>query len=540
MLKNKARLERAASPEEVGVSSKAIGELLDDFGTSGVEVHSLMIVRNKKVAYESWAFPFSAEMPHIMYSVSKSFTSIAIGFTIEEGLLSLDTKLVDVFPEYDDISDEQLRKITVYHLLTMTAGKSVSFLVDKTKNRWVEDYFNAQWKFAPGEGWEYISENQYMLCAIIHKLTSQSVREYLMPRLFEPLGIDYPFWETDKNGIEAGGWGLYITTEDLAKVTLCMLDGGRFQGKQIIPESWAKYATSNLEDNSKSNFLPDSTAGYGASIWRNAGTNGFRFDGMFSQFGIAFEDHDAVVVITACEVDEQKTRDCLWRHFPKGFFDGEYRGEIIAAPQLEALPELPASKIRSSYTELLSKKKIRTNAKLPLEIINFPLSVLPIYPVYMSYDKAGYCTDFEFDFDYENKICTMSWLEKDGRNTIRCGLDGKVEFSEMRLGGIDYTASSTACWANDSTLLVWIRPLGAIGQRRFRFEFSPDGSVEMYPGSYQNLNDVAENLSLIFVPLAKTSVGKSAIYSSFKAVVPSLLEPKHSCKLVDREPEEDL
>lgn len=535
MPKDKIRLERAACPEEVGVSSRSLNELLDDFRSSGVEVHSLMFVRHGKVAYESWAFPFCADMPHIMYSVSKSFTSIAVGFAIEEGLLSLDTKLVDVFPEHNDPSDERLQEITVYHLLTMTAGKSVSYLVDKTKNKWVEDFFKAQWKFAPGEGWEYINENQYMLCAIINKLTSQSVREFLTPRLFVPLGIDFPFWETDKNGIEAGGWGLYVTTEDLAKVTLCCLDGGKFRGRQIIPEGWIRFATSYLEDNSKSNFLPDSTAGYGASFWRNGGTNGFRLDGMFSQFGIAFEDYDACVVITACEVDEQKTRDCLWRHFPNGFFDGEYTGKKITASQLEALPELPASKIISSYTEILKKKKIRINANLPLEIINFPLSVLPIYPVYMSYDKAGYCTDFEFDFDYKNKKCTMTWLEKDGKNSIECGLDGKVEFSDMHLGGIDYVASSTACWANDSTLLVWIRPLGAIGQRRFRFEFSPDGSVQLYPGSYQDLNDVADNLSLLFVPLAKTSIGKSAISTSFKSVVPSLLEPKHSCKLVDRD-----
>ena len=534
MAENKIKLDRALSPEDVGVSSKAIEELLEEYKKSGVEIHSLMILRHGKVAYESWAFPFCPEMPHIMYSVSKSFTSIAVGFAIDEGLLSLDTKLVDVFPEYNDESDERLQKLTVYHLLTMTAGKSVSLVADKTKNKWVEDFFNSQWKFSPGEGWEYISENQYMLCAIIHRITSQSIRDFLQPRLFEPLGIDYPFWETDQNGIEAGGWGLYITTEDLAKVTLCCLDGGKFKGNQVIPEKWVKFATSNLEDNSESNFAPDTTAGYGACFWRNSGAKGYRLDGMFSQFGIVFEDFDACIIITACEVDEQKTRDCLWRHFPDGFFENECKDITVAAPELEDLPELPASKVRSSYTDILKRKKIRLNEKLPLEIISFPLSVLPVFPVYMSYDKAGYCNDFEFDFDYDKKICKMSWIEKDGKNTVFCGLDGRVEFSEMRLGGIDYTASATACWANDCTLLVWIRPLGAIGQRRFRFEFSPDGSIKLYPGSYQNLNDVAENLSLIFVPKAKTSFGKSAISTSFRSVVPALLEPKHSCKLVDR------
>lgn len=529
------KLDRASFPEEVGVLPNAINELIDDFKQSKVEVHSLMIIRHGKVAYESWAFPFSPEIPHIMYSVSKSFTSTAIGFAVNEGLLTLDTKLVDIFPEYASMeeNDEKLQKLTIYHLLTMTAGKSVSYVTDKTKNRWVDYFFGAQWKFAPGESWEYINENQYMLCAVINKLTGQTVREFLLPRLFEPLGIDYPYWECDPNGIEAGGWGLYLKTEDLAKFTLCLLDGGKYKGRQVIDENWVKFATSFLEDNSKVNFDADSIAGYGASIWRNGGTNGFRADGMFSQFGIAFEDYDACLILTACEVNEQKTRDCIWRHFPAGFVDKSVNHKADAK-QLFPLPELPASKVISPFVELLKHKKIKIRANMPLEIANYPLSVLTIYPVYMSYDKAGYCTDFEFDFDFEKQECTMSWLEKDGKNTIFLGLDGKVRFSKMRLAGVDFTASATACWINESNFCVWVRPLGSIGQRRFRFEFSDDENVTLYPGSYQNLNDVAQNLSLLFVSNAKTSLGKTAITTSFSNVVPAFLEPKHSCKLVER------
>ena len=126
------RLKRASSPEEVGVSSAAIKDIIEDFKEHNVEVHSLMILRHGKVAFESWAYPFTPEMPHIMYSVSKSFTSTAIGFAIEEGLLTLDTKVVDLFPEYNDEDDEKLQKLNVFHLLTMTAGKMVSPLADKT------------------------------------------------------------------------------------------------------------------------------------------------------------------------------------------------------------------------------------------------------------------------------------------------------------------------------------------------------------------------------------------------------------------------
>ena len=87
----KSVLARAKSPEEVGISSKAVKNIIEEFKKNDVEIHSLMVLRHGKVAFESWAYPFTPEMPHIMYSVSKSFTSIALGFAIEEGLISLDT-----------------------------------------------------------------------------------------------------------------------------------------------------------------------------------------------------------------------------------------------------------------------------------------------------------------------------------------------------------------------------------------------------------------------------------------------------------------
>ena len=217
--KSKA-LPRADFPEQVGVSSKAISELLDDFERSGIELHSIMILRHGKVAFETWRDPYAPDIPHTMYSVSKSFASIATGFAIDEGLLTLDTKVIDIFPEYRPQKyDANLEKMTVFHLLTMTAGKDVSVLENKAKVSWLKSFFGARWAFAPGEGWKYISENCYVLCAIIQKLTGMTVREYLAPRLFKPLGIrENPAWETDPNGLEAGGWGLFITTEEVAKV----------------------------------------------------------------------------------------------------------------------------------------------------------------------------------------------------------------------------------------------------------------------------------------------------------------------------------
>ena len=257
--KSKA-LPRADFPEQVGVSSKAISELLDDFERSGIELHSIMILRHGKVAFETWRDPYAPDIPHTMYSVSKSFASIATGFAIDEGLLTLDTKVIAIFPEYRPQKyDANLEKMTVFHLLTMTAGKDVSVLENKAKVSWLKSFFGARWAFAPGEGWKYISENCYVLCAIIQKLTGMTVREYLAPRLFKPLGIrENPAWETDPNGLEAGGWGLFITTEELAKVIDCMSHSGKYQGKQVIPEFWAREAGKAQADNSSKSSNPAS------------------------------------------------------------------------------------------------------------------------------------------------------------------------------------------------------------------------------------------------------------------------------------------
>ena len=529
------RLKRASSPEEVGVSSAAIKELIEDFKKTEVEVHSLMILRHGKVAFESWAYPFTPDMPHIMYSVSKSFTSTAIGFAIEEGLLSLDTRVIDIFPEYNDEADENLQKLTVFHLLTMTAGKMVSPLADKTKNQWIKDFFTSPWGFTPGEGWEYISENQYILSAIIKEVTGLSLREYLAPRLFKPLGIrENPFWECDGNGIEAGGWGLFITTEELASFCQCLLDGGKFKNRRVIPAKWVKYATSNLVRNTGAFGVEsgDSTSGYGACFWKNEEDKGYRADGMFSQFGFVFEDEDACVIMTSCEISEQVTRDCLWRHFDDLFVREGSKAKIKEIPSLPSLPDLPKTKIHSRYEEILKNKKITLRPNVALDVLKFPLSMLPMYTTFMSADKAGYYNSFMFDF--EGNECIMTWDEGKYHNTIRCSMNGDICYSPMYLGGVEFTASASACWVNEANLFVWVRPLGAIGQRRLRFEFHDNGTVTLYTSTSPSLDRVAVDLSSTFTSKISLALAKEIVETSFTTMAPPFLEPKHKCRLDDR------
>lgn len=534
--KNSGRtlIKRAKSPESVGVSSRRLADFFDDLKASDIEMHSLMVMRHGKVAFEYWRSPYTPDIPHTMYSVSKSFTSTAIGFAIDEGLLSLDTRLVDVFPEHrPQKTDENLEKLTVYHLLTMTAGKDISLIVDKSKNRWTEDFFEAKWAFAPGEQWRYISENMYILCAMIHRVAGMSVIEYLTPRLFEPLGYDrIPFWEHDGNGIEAGGWGLFLTTEEFAKFILCYQQGGVFDGRQVIPADWVREATRKQVNNFQYEE-PDNITGYGYCFWRNSLHDSYRADGMFSQFGIVFEDYDAALVITDSEIVEQKTRDCIWRHFPKVFIedgsesaaDGETRARLCLEP-LSDLPERPRNPKLEGLLNL-RMIKIKNHPKI-LEAAGFPVSVMPLAVLYMSADKGGGIDNIKLRF--RENICSMTWHEGRQKNTVECGMDGEARYSRVHIGGIDFRMRCSAAWEDERTLDIWLRPMESICQRRLRFVFDGD-RVSLKPSSSPGIDTIGDYLATCVRDFIETrmlvKIGEAAV-----AKACSLAEPVHKGILV--------
>lgn len=385
--------------------------------------------------------------------------------------------------------------MTVFHLLTMTAGKDVSVLENKAKVSWLKSFFGARWAFAPGEGWKYISENCYVLCAIIQKLTGMTVREYLAPRLFKPLGIrENPAWETDPNGLEAGGWGLFITTEELAKVIDCMSHGGKYQGKQVIPEFWAREAGKAQADNSsKSSNQIDSCVGYGFNFWCCHFPGSYRADGMFSQFGIVLPEYDANIITTCSEVFEQKTRDCLWRHFPEGFIEPKDEPEQTTLPMtLTPLPVLTAGRRNPVLEKKLSYSTIHMLYNPVLDVAGFPVSVLPTAVVYMSADRAGNIDKINLDFS-ENE-CRFTWSEGKVRNTIVSGLDGKYRKSKMHLAGLDFTAVSSARWEDSDTFTIWIRANESISERRFSFRFNGN-KVTVIPTSCPDLCNIAESIA---------------------------------------------
>lgn len=522
-------IPRARSPKEVGVSSKVIKEFLSDAIEKGYEYHSLMVIRHGKVAVEWYNEPYNKDTAQAVYSVSKSFTSTAIGFAINEGLISLDTKLVDIFPDYPPKkADDRFQKLTIQNLLRMSSGKQPSFLTDKSKVDWIEDYINSPWVFEPGEKFLYINENIFMLSAVINRVAGMSMREYLTPRLFEPLGIDFPFWETDRNGVEAGGWGLYIKTEDIAKLTLCYLQNGMYNGVQVIPEFWTNEATKKQIDNESNRPGTDASYGYGYCFWKNSiDETSFRSDGMFSQFGIGIPEYDAAVIITSAVTDETGCLEYLFKYFPRAFKEADENEEIIENTTVE--PLFPSD--RPSTENIISNRYIKFRKKLLLNLTGFQVSVLPMAVTYMLTDKPGNIDMVKFDFD--DKECRMRWSEGLETNTIILGLDGRYRYSKITLGKIDFTVCANAIWLDDESLLVTIRPIQTVAKRNLIFEFHPKDKVVMIPSSSPSGAEIINNLGGFFEQMIPNKTILK-IFNKIMSFGPKVMEPKHYGKFIEK------
>jgi CubicO group peptidase (beta-lactamase class C family) len=522
-------IPRANSPKEVGVSSKIVKAFLDDALEKGYEYHSLMVIRHGKVAVEWYNEPYNKDTPQSVYSVSKSFTSTAIGFAINEGLITLDTKLVDIFPDYPPKKpDKKFEKLTIHNLLRMSSGKQPSFLTDKSKVDWIEDYINSPWVFEPGEKFLYINENIFMLSAIINRVTGMTMREYLTPRLFEPLGIDFPFWETDRNGIEAGGWGLYLKTEDIAKLTLCYVQKGVYNGVQVIPAEWAELATARQIENSQNRPGTDASYGYGYCFWKNSiDETSFRADGMFSQFGIGIPEYDAVVTVTSAVTDETGCLEYLFNYFPRAFEETDEAEEQIVNTMVEPL----FSSDRPELEKVITDRYIKFRKNLLLNLTGFPVSVLPMAVVYMLTDKPGNIDMVKFDF--KDKECSMTWSEGLETNTIILGLDGHYRYSKITLGNIDFTVCANAIWLDDESLLVTIRPIQTVAKRNLVFEFKPKDKVVMIPSSSPSGTEILNNLGGFFEQMIPNKTILN-LFNKVLKVAAIVMEPKHHGKFIEK------
>lgn len=301
-------LERSA-PAAEGIDGHGITALIDRLAEQSIECHSLMVVRHGRVVAEGWWAPYSAERPHLLYSLTKSFTAVATGIAIGDGRLSLDTRIRDVLPAYDS-------ELTVEHLLAMTAGHAADSLTEAwtlAPHDLVEGFLRVPFPHPAGTRHAYDNATTFVLARIVERATGQTLPAFLDERLFGPMGIAAGEWDRVASGAVFGFHGLHLTTEAVAAFGELLLRNGRWHDRQLIPRDWLTRATTprietlQFEDGSRD---VDCLQGYGYQFWMSQ--HGFRGDGAFGQFCLVVPSHDLVVAMTSATTATGAALQAVW------------------------------------------------------------------------------------------------------------------------------------------------------------------------------------------------------------------------------------
>jgi len=343
----------------------------------GQDPHSLMLVRHGHVVAAGWWAPYTRHGVQLLYSLSKSFTSTAAGFAVAEGLLDLDERVVDAFPEFDgDISDARTRSMRVRHLASMSTGHIEDMLWPAMRTDPVDPvrgFLAHPPERDPGTIFTYNQMATYTLAAIIGRRAGMSLSGYLEPRLFEPLGLPRFRWFEYPPGRAVGFTGLYATTDAIARLGQLYLAYGRWGDRQILSADWISRATTARIDTVWDDDIhrepalgPDWVLGYGFQFWMSR--FGYRGDGAFGQFCLVLPDHDTVVAYTGATNDLQRTLDLIWERMLPALQDVPLEGPGSAAADRHLRERLSALRV-AAPREMSVPGRPSTNARRALRLM---------------------------------------------------------------------------------------------------------------------------------------------------------------------------
>jgi CubicO group peptidase (beta-lactamase class C family) len=281
-----------------------------------------MILRHGKVVAEHWWAPYAPQFQHAMYSATKTFSAMAIGFAVQEKLLNVDDKVISFFPDLlpDTISPE-LAELSVKHLLTMSVGHVSTSYAGSGLSQ-VRSFLAAPFAHEPGTFWVYDITASHMLSHIITRVSGESIYEFLKKRLFDPIGISGVIWEKDNDGYNMGNGGSHMKTSDLAKMGLFLLNKGNWNGQQLLDPAWIEDASSihiyqkpELTPEEIANADNDAAQGYGYQTWMGR-HHTFRAIGAQNQLIMVIPDYDMVVVAHSGFGDEAGLNNLIFDMLP--------------------------------------------------------------------------------------------------------------------------------------------------------------------------------------------------------------------------------
>lgn len=437
-----------------GIDAGAVAGFLQAVESAGLELHSFMLYRGGAVVAESWRWPYAATRTRMMHSLTKSVIACAIGMLVDEGRLSLQSPMMDFFPEVEPAShDPQLWKITVEHLLAMRTGHGAEVsgaLWRCLSSSWIEQFFRIPIVHEPGSVHVYSSASSYMLSAIVSRITGQTTHEYLRPRLFEPLGIVGESWDLGPDGINPGGNGIRFRTVDALKLGILHANGGQWNGRQLLSREWVDAAT-----------RPQGSENYGYHWVVRPGC--FYALGVFVQMVMVYPEYDTVLAVTAGMDNSQQLLPILETWFPAALHG--------ASPQ----PQRAAQALQQQLTAFSQRplhRGIGALAEVEAAISHRVWQV-----------EANTHDVRELRFEFSREHCCFCLVDGHGEHEIVAGREDWIE-SHTDMPGYDlhhgYSLAGTPVvaamrWLDQATLeMSWIFAETAF-RDSVRFHFGDDG-----------------------------------------------------------------
>lgn len=455
------------TPENLGISSQDIINLLNDFEENGFYTHSFMIMRHGKVAAEGYYAPFKKDELHRIYSISKTFTATAIGFLIDEGKISLDDQVHKFFPEKcPENMHRYLKEATVRDLLTMSTpiDEADTF----AKEDWIKPYFNARATHPSGTIFRYDTPGTQVLCTIVEKVTGKPYLEYLKDKALRELGFSENAWcikATD--GHSWGGSGVQCTLRDLATLGLLYLNGGKLLGKQYLSEGFAREATKKQVDSNTLGHHQNYLFGYGYKIWITRGGT-FTFNGMGDQMVICLPEKDFMFV---CFSDNQgndtskiMTHELLWKNV------------------IEKLSDTPLPENKEAYMRLKEKTENLTLYMPKGELHTKQEKEIDAVSYVMDENNTGIS---KIKLSFSDDCGTLYYDTPRGEKEINFGLGKYVlgEFPETHYhgetigapAGRGFRYAATGCWTEEKKFVIKINIIDiCFGNLNFTFSFKGD------------------------------------------------------------------
>lgn len=461
-----------STPEKMGISSSDIEEYIKVLESSNLSTHNLIIMRHGNIVFEKYWAPFHKDFIHRMYSVTKSFVSLAIGFLEQDGKLDLDAPVLKYFPdELKNQKDENMRSQTIRNMLTMSTAKPERYWFGAKTDDRVRFYFENDLTETrpPGTVYMYDSTGSFVLGALVERICGKSIMEYLREKLFDKIGVSKDAYMLKCPG--GHSWSdsaLLCKPMDLLKVAMFCMNKGKWNEEQILNEEYIVKATSKQIDNNPLGLNEYNTQGYGYQFWRSF-DNSFWFNGMGDQVALCIPDKDMIMVYNGDNQGFEGSRKIVLDNFFK----------LVAR--------------RAEDKELPQNKKAEESLKIYADTLK--LSVAKGDKHNVLEDKINGVTyvlgennmgitkmTLMFDGDKGKLLYTNAQGDKEipfGMCKNEFAPFPQMGYSDMvgtKAGNILYNCASSAAWVSDNQLFIKVQIIDKyFGRLNINLGFTNDG-----------------------------------------------------------------